>query len=478
MIVLIAWRLRWARSNLAETLQCALSRQAGVCPLLPKRSGAFRLTNVATLPTDFTDARFGLRLRNGSTPLQINHLAGLTMRSYPSAPRLGLAAPTDLAGPNALGAPIFFSRLDGEIGKAGDANAGQIDAGKALAEALQQHVDTFFAQLLAKTPAGEIPVPPPTLTVALVLESDAPCQLQIDEFVVAYQLLRRNFPDRAEKKVLRFTGAAAETQTVKLSLPKQATVNQATLTVAANFGAAKVATGASGNGFLPDTLAQTTGIHLGLERWAAQPFTPAQAITARGLVVGLLALTADAQLALELYEDWQGQPAGKKLLATTLALGQGGERLWKTVTLTEDLLLATQPYWLLLKAVRGAALWLAQAGEPPVQMLSQANNRWQSLSVLTNTQGLVHLFSPVAAKAQSVPFVLTVGSTTVTSNPKPNPQPDDDDDRQTFDLTAALNTALSTSPMSGLVDLSLAFTTTLAGLVTVYPPVVEYSVSQ
>jgi len=450
----------------------AAPSEAGVSVAIQARQ-TLQLTNVATLPTDFTDARFGLRLRNGSTTLQSNHLAGMTVRSYPSAPRLGLAAPTDLAGPNALTAPIFFSRLDGEIGKEGDANAGQIDVGKALAKALQQHVDTFFAQWLAKTPAGDTPVLPTVLTVALVIESDAPCQLAIDEFVVAYQLLRRNFPDWAEKIVLRFAGTAAETQTVKLSLPKQATVTQATLTVAANLGAAKVADGASGNGFLLDTLAQATGIHLGLERWAAQPFIPVQATTARGLVVGLLALTSDAQLALELYEDWQGQPAGKKLLATTVALGQSGQRLWKTVTLAEDLLLATQPYWLLLKTVRGAALWLAQPGEPPVQMLTQENNRWQTLSVLTNTQGLVHLLSPIAAKDQSVPFALTIGVTTVAPNPKPEP----DDDRQTFDLTAALNTALSTSPTSDLVNIPLTFTTTLAGLITVYPPVVEYSVA-
>jgi hypothetical protein len=456
----------------------AAAPSGGAVSVITQAQQALRLTNVATLPTDFTDARFGLRLRDGSTPLQSNHLSGLTVRSYPSAPRIGLAMPSGLADPTALTAPIFFTRLDGEIGKEGDANAGQINSDTALAKALQQQVDTFFAQLVAETPVGETPLLPTDLTVALVLESDAPCQLLLDEFVVAYQLVRRTFPARAEKVVLRFAGTTAETQSVKLSLSKQATVTQATLTVAANLDAAKVANGMPGNGFLPDTLAQATAIHLGLERWAAQPFTPAQAITARGLAVGLLALTADAQLALELYEDWQGQPAGKKLFATTLTVGQSGQRLWKTATLDEDLLLATQPYWLLLKAVRGAALWLAQPGESSVQMLIQANNRWQPLSMLPNTQGLLHLLSLVAPKEQNVPFTLTIGPTTVAPNPKPDPNPNPDDGRETFDLTLALNTALAAPPTSGLVDIPLSFTTTLAGIVTVYPPVVEYSVGQ
>lgn len=418
-------------------------------------------SNVAAFATDFTDMRFGLRLHNSPTTLTVSHLAGLTVRSYPSAPRLGLAAP------DALTTPRFFLRLTGEIGKADDGNAGQVNAGVLLAGALQQAVDAFFAQLL-DTATPNPPLLPHQFDVALVLESDAPCQFQIDEFVVGYELVRRNFPDYAEKQLLRFAGTAVETQRISLPLPKAATVTQATLTVVAKLGTTGFAEQVAPA--LPsDTLHQATGIHLGLERWAAQPLTPPQALTASGVIVGLLTLTPKTEVTLELYEDWQGQPAGKKLTTVTLPVAQSGQRRWLTVDFPEPLLLFAQPYWLLLKAVRGAALWLAQAGTPAVQMVTQENHRWQTVAVIANTQGLMHFLSPVAADQQAVPLAVSVDGRPVTTAPVTI------GDRQTYDLTAALCAALPTT-VPGRIDRALVFTTGLAGVLTVYSPMISYSI--
>lgn len=418
--------------------------------------------NVATLSADFTDVRFGLRLRNSPTTLTANHLAGLTVCSYPSAPRLGLADPQTLT-------PTFFSRLAGEIGKDGDANAGQIDAGALVADALQQYVDTFFASLLAAaTPTA--PQLPSQLDVAFVLESDAPCQLQLDEFVIGYQLVRRNFSDYAEKQLLRFAGATVETQSLNLRLPAAATVTQATLTMAAKLGATGFAEQGAAAVLQPDALTQAQGIHLGLERWAAQPLTPAQALTVSGVTVGLLALTPNTQVTLELYEDWQGQPVGKKLAAATLSLAQSGARRWQTARFVEPVLLFAQPYWLLLTAVRGAALWLAQPGASTVQMLTLENQRWQALSVIANTQGLVHWLTPAAVAQQAPSLALAIDKRPVSAPPVTT------DDRYTYDLTPALNGALANQGATDLVDLALSITTGAAGLLTLYPPVIAYSI--
>lgn len=210
-----------------------------------------------------------------------------------------------------------------------------------------------------------------------MLESDAPCQLVIDEFAVGYQLVRRTFPDRTEKQILRFAGDAVATQQVKLHLPKTAVVTQATLTIATKLQKEGLTASIAANGLPPESLAQATGVHLGVARWVAQPLTPAQALPTSGVVIGLLTLTANTQLALELYEDWQGQP-GKRLATATVMLAQGGPRLWQTVRFAESVLLFAQPYWLLLKATRGAALWLAKEGTPALQMITQENQRWQS----------------------------------------------------------------------------------------------------
>lgn len=417
--------------------------------------------NIAPLSADFTDARFGLRLRNSSAALTANLLSGLTVRSYPSAPRLGLADPQTLT-------PTFFLRLAGEIGKDGDASAGQVDAGALMAGALQQYVDAFFAPLL-ETAATRAPQLPSQLDVALVLESDTPCQLQLDEFVIGYQLVRRNFPDYAEKKLLRFAGTTVETQSINLRLPSAAAVTQATITVAAKLGTTELADQSANAVLQPDALTQAIGIHLGLERWAAQPLIPAQALTASGVLVALLALTPNTQVTLELYEDWQGQPAGKKLIAATLSLAKSGERHWQTVRFVDPVLLFAQPYWLLLKAVRGAALWLAQPGASAVQMLTKENQRWQALSVIANTQGLAHWLTPAAAK-QAPSLALAIDNCPVSSPPVTT------DDRQTYELTAALHDALANQGATDLADLALTITTGAAGLLTLYPPMIAYSI--
>lgn len=457
--IFIAEGVALQASALASTQNSAPDRNRNNDQFTQVRTSAS--FNTAALATDFTDARFGLRLSNSSTLLTPAHLASVTVRSYPRAPRLGVAAATTPL------TPTFFLRLEGEIGKDGDANAGQFDIGAALAAALQSEVDRFFTQLFAAATPGSEPTLPTELTLALVLEADAPCQLVIDEFVVGYQLVRRNFPDRAEKLVLRFAGDAVVTEPVTFRLPTTAVVTAATLTVAAKLGN-RAFVDPAGNGLPPDSLAQATGVHLGLAHWAAQPLTPAQAVTTNGVLIGLLTLATNTQLTLALYEDWQGQP-GKQLTTTTVDLGQGGQRLWQTVRFAEPVLLFAQPYWLLLKAVRGAALWLAKEGMPALQMLAQENQRWQLVNLIANTQGLMQLLAPaVDGNPSHAPLALRIDGVPVVTMPVTS------GDRQRHDLTTVLNTALTGGAATSSPDRTLAFTTGQAGTLTVYPPEIYY----
>lgn len=422
-----------------------------------------RAFTVANLGTDFTDARFGLRLRNSATPLTVNHLTGLPVRSYPSAPRLGLGALVPPAP------PTFFLRLAGEIGKDGDSNTGQVAADQLLADALQAYVDAFFTKVFVDA-QPELPVLPHELQVTLVLESDAPCYLQLDEFVVVYQLLRRNFPDYAEKQVLRFAGTSVETQRVSLRLPATATVTQATLTVAPTLAATTVAAQTAAAPLPLDPLTQASGVHLGLNRWAAQPLTPAHAFMAQGVLLGLLALTPDTQLELVVAADEQGQPAGKQIASATVTLAQSKTRFWQTLRFTEPVPLFAQPYWLLLRSARGAALWLTQPGASAVQMMAPENQRWQPLAAIPHTAGLVQWLTP-AMNTKQAPAL----SVQIDDNPVLTPPVITDDDRQLYDLTAALNGALANKDGTELVELPLTITTATAGVLTLYPPVIAYT---
>jgi len=82
---------------------------------------------VATFDDDFTDARFAIGFDEGA--LELGDLAQVTLRSYPTDPRLAVADAATLAAE-----PFFFHA-------AGQLAAATVDAGTQLAQALQQHAD-------------------------------------------------------------------------------------------------------------------------------------------------------------------------------------------------------------------------------------------------------------------------------------------------------------------------------------------------
>ena len=47
-----------------------------------------------------------------------------------------------------------------------------------------------------------------------------------------------------------------------------------------------------------------------------------------GISLGLLAIVADTELLIEIQEDWQDQPSGKKLVLGTMRLDRAGRPAW------------------------------------------------------------------------------------------------------------------------------------------------------
>lgn len=441
-------------------------------------------TNVATLPSniDFTDARFALRLNDpaqASSSLQTSDIVSVQARAYPTAPRLGLASPDDLA------AVSFFARLDGEIGKGAQPQPGEVDAGGDFAMALQRHLDERLARLAAASAGAVTSGVPPPIDVALVIASDAPCQVAIEQFAVEYSLLRSSFPAQADKRVLRFAGAQIETQTLTVRLPVQAHVQSAVLRVAPGFRSDRPAGAEADSALTGSAPGQAQGVYIGSERWAAQPVTPVQALAVSGIVLGLLALSNGTRLLFELHTDWQGQPSGKKLVEATLDLARSGERTWKTLHVSNSVVLPAQPHWLLLKATRGAAVWLVAPGEPGARLLetSQRGAAWRTVSVLVQMQALYRFFSPTTSAAgqapDTAPFTLAVASQVVTPQKGPGAS-EQRDAMLTFDLAEALNVYLkarATALPGTVVNIGLAFSTGLPGIATVYAPEIAYELT-
>jgi len=137
-------------------------------PTTSATTGA-RATAVFAAPEPFVDARFAIGVESGT--LAAADVARVTLRSYPTDPRLALAdAATGAAEP-------FFFRAAGLL-EAGDAGAA-VHGGAAFAKALQAFVDGRGA--------------PPPQRIAVDVESDAECRFRVSAFAVGAKLVSQTF---------------------------------------------------------------------------------------------------------------------------------------------------------------------------------------------------------------------------------------------------------------------------------------------
>ena len=430
--------------------------------------------DTATLNEAFVDSRFALRLKATSTDQQVNltanTLSALHVMSYPTGPRIGLAPPD-----NPLAA-VFFWQAPGEF-KGAMASAGTVDAGMVKAEALQHHLDRVRAEQFEQLLADPLAALPDHIDIALVIQSDAPCILTIDGFSIPYHLVRESFPERQMPKyVLRFTDNRRRTEPIPLVLPGNATVQSVILRISESLRKELPVVDMQAAA-LKTTLDQQQGAYLDIERWVAQQIVPSQARTVSGISLGLLAIVADTELLIELHEDWQDQPSGKKLVLGTIRLDRAGRPAWVLQLFPQAVVLATQPYWLLIKATRGQAIWLLSQGNRPARILDDAahTGTWRVIHNFAGLEALHQLFEMSGAALPpegQTPTALAMSVSGVTGTPSA-------DDARIFDLTAAVRTYLASQPAgSGLIAIPLSCTAVVPGIITVYPPRVEYSHTQ
>jgi len=438
--------------------------------------------NVATLPTDpdFTDIRFAIRLKDSNgqlVALKTSDIVAIQLRSYPTGPRLGIApiATSESEDSDDLVSPIFFFQMPGEIREA-TSGQGEFSVGRELADALERHLDEYFA-LLQNDQAGgsqESSVPD-TVEVDLIIESDAQCVLEITDFNIPYRPVVQSFPstngEKLAKQILRFHGDHVSGQEVLLQLPRNATVTSAVLKTVESFQSDRPFAPSDG-GAWTSLLTQNQGIFLGVEKWVAQETTSAQAILASGIGLGLMSLAEKTELLLELREDWQGQPSGKKLADGTITLEHVGRRAWTSLRFAEAVVIPSKTHWIVTKAASGAALWLAQISGSDVRILEKDSQRngWTERKG-ADIQALYRLFCKTSdALSQQQPVTLTIGEQEVSGTRNENSD-------GMFDLKEALNDFLNMQPVDiATVTVPLTFTAVVPGIITVYPPSIEIDI--
>lgn len=434
------------------TTTLALYRIDGDAVAPEATTSAFVVHNRATFGGKFQDLRFVVRRHSGAE-LGSGDLAGIDLESVPAAPRLGLAVPGE------LDAAAFFWNGEGESGRV-------LDAGEALAEALERHV------------AALGPPYPATLWVALVAESDAPCRLAVESLAVPHALQREAFALGADKEVVRFDAAGLTVATLQVRVAAQALVESAHLEVAPSLEDHRGVTRApDGLTFDARELVSRRGVKLeasDAELWAAQPLAvetaPGEAVQVSAVALGLLPLTAESEVLLEIQNGAGALASGAAVATATATLARPGTPRWVLLPLPDEPLVGTAPAWLLLRASRGRFLWLASPQPPHLVFLRRRarTEPWRRHREPQAGRGVHHLLSRGQPHASHPPLSLTAGPVSVL--PGPGPQ-----GRLSFDLTGALAQQLaSAATAASAVDLEWGLRPAAAGTATVYPPEITY----
>lgn len=436
---------------------------------------------------DFSDAfiseRFAIKatdIQGNPKDLKENNIAQIWVQTYPTGPRIGVAEPVDSI--DAYSPSEFFWQLPGELRNAAQVDAVNEKAGEALAAALQRYLDAFMDHLREEAEKeGQQPAIPDCIDVALVLESDAPCSVDLD-FGITYWLVRESFPiphdqiSPPDKQVLRFNGEKITTQTINVVLARDADVQSVALNMDLSFG--RQPSTPLGNDLQAILTDRDRGVSIRQNRWVAQRVKPGKAISVSGVALGLMALEAKAEILVELQEDWNGIPSGKKLAQASILLADVGKPSFVRVDFHEKLTLYTQDYWILAKTAKGSALWITRPKTETTVKVFRASGEQTPVGYYTEIEGVKTFYTffsrSTSALAENPPLYLAVGDVPLETVS----MEDETLWVESDEFRAALNTYLDNSSLEGTsIPIPISFTTAVPGIITVYPPHIEFEMS-
>ncbi len=430
---------------------------------------------------DFISKTFAIKVLDSSqvyANLETRHLLSVIVQSNPTGPRMGIAPPAQEGEIDEI--IEYFWNVPGEITEQAETVPADKNPCEELAKALTRYLNEQFGTVFSHAKENEqLPSVPDTITIALVFESDAPCNFDATQFRINYCLVRQRscFPYQGvspkEKTIVRFSGDVLKTEELVIQIPKNAGVSTGSIKTEASLG--REPSYVVGNGMEPLTSSLKTGISITADRWIAQQVSPDKAVSINGLALGIMNLEKETELLVELQEDWNGRPSGKKLAEAQIHPGRLGERTWIRIPIRDSISLATQPYWILLKSAKKTALWFTRTGDfEPVQVL-QAEQEKAPMKKITAINGVEAYYTFFSASTHGqepqAPFELAMDNTVI-------PPATIKNDTINFELKDALNSKLSPEQGEALTSISLNVSSAFPGMVTVYPPRIEYTLPE
>jgi hypothetical protein len=430
---------------------------------------------VATFVRDFIDVRCAIALRSSANPgvyaaLAPGHIQELHVRSLAGGATitLNLAGAALASVPPPRPAPALLA----------------LDPADPMPHTFD--VGTIFEREVRRLLGLLLPPLPNSVDLELSITSAGPCDLVISAFKLEFGLVQERFAPGADgrrppKQVLRFAGSSRSQNSVEVELPRQAVIEAATLRAVFDLRADRPLP-EDDDTVTPVEPAGAQGALLKPGIVAGQRVCVPAALSATGVALGLLPIAPGTRLSVQLEEDYQGAPSGRKLAAATVDLSEPGRRAWATLLFDAPTVITTDPHWLIATVARGAAVWLVARDESTVALFEQPaapNDRGGLLArgALPGCHTLYRFLSRTEpSREQSVDpgCAVSIADAQI-------PPGDPTADERIYVLSTALSShfeAHAATSSAVMVRVPITFTSLTAGLVTVYPPTVRYQISQ
>jgi hypothetical protein len=226
-------------------------------------------------------------------------------------------------------------------------------------------------------------------------------------------------------------------------------------------------------------IADVLGIEVDGSRAAAHRITPSAARDVSGLLLALTTTSRSAELVAEIREDQNGVPAGRIVASGPCNITQLDRPAWLHFGFRSSVVVPALPHWIVLRATNGTAIWLAEPAAATTHVGDATARGWTDRGSFDDIAPLHQIWSPSQGSANvedgeddiSARLRVIIGGSVIA------PTPGISGRARVVNIASALQSWLSAQPgPAGIVNAPIQVSALGKGLVTVYPPDIEYDV--
>jgi hypothetical protein len=209
----------------------------------------------------------------------------------------------------------------------------------------------------------------------------------------------------------------------------------------------------------------------------AHRITPSVARDVSGLLLALTTTSQSAELVAEIREDQNGVPAGRIVASGPCNITQLDRPAWLHFGFRSSVVVPALPHWIVLRATNGSAIWLAEPAAATTQVGDATARGWTDRGSFDDIAPLHQLWSPSGSTTSTDEDDISARLRVIIGGSVIAPTPAVLGRSRVVNITSALQSWLAAQPgPAGIVNAPIQVRALGKGLVTVYPPDIEYDV--